>query len=40
MNFIEIEPHTFRIPECCREGWANCPHVLKKQVKAKTNIAL
>lgn len=29
-----------RIPDCCREGWPNCPHVLKKQKKIKRNIAL
>ena len=28
------------IPECCREGWASCPHVPKKQRKSRTNIGL
>ena len=28
------------IPDCCREGWKNCPHVLKKQKPMKKNIAL
>lgn len=28
------------IPECCREGWDSCPHVLKKQKPAKRNVGL
>lgn len=28
------------IPQCCREGWASCKHVPKKQRKAKRNIGL
>lgn len=28
------------IPECCREGWDSCPHVPRRQKKAKKNIAL
>ena len=28
------------IPECCREGWDSCPHVIKKPKKTKTNIGL
>ena len=28
------------IPECCREGWKNCPHVPKKQRPIKRNIGL
>jgi hypothetical protein len=28
------------IPECCREGWASCPHVLKKHKPAKRNVGL
>lgn len=28
------------IPQCCREGWATCKHVPKKQRKVKTNIGL
>lgn len=30
----------WQVPECCREGWASCPHVLKTQRKHKTNIGL
>jgi len=29
------------IPECCREGWDACPHVVNKQEKrTKTNIGV
>lgn len=28
------------IPECCREGWASCPHVVKKNKPAKRNLGL
>lgn len=31
---------TFLIPECCREGWEQCPHVIQKQKPQRTNIAL
>jgi hypothetical protein len=30
----------FIIPECCREGWASCPHVLNKPKPVKKNIGL
>jgi hypothetical protein len=36
----EVDPFNWIIPECCREGWESCPHVLKKQRKTKTNIGL
>lgn len=29
------------IPECCREGWESCPHVVNRPtVPAKRNIAV
>lgn len=29
------------IPDCCREGWDSCPHVIgNKKVRVKRNIAL
>ncbi len=28
------------IPICCVEGWDSCPHVPKKQRRAKRNIGL
>ena len=35
-----IEPLKFIIPECCRELWDTCPHVVKKQKRKKRNIAV
>ena len=35
-----LDPFIWKIPECCHEGWASCPHVPKKQRKVKRNIAL
>ncbi len=37
---IEIDQFTWQIPECCREGWPSCPHVLKKQRPIKNNIGM
>lgn len=32
---------TFFIPECCREGWEDCPHVVNRPKKPKrANIGL
>lgn len=28
------------IPQCCREGWATCKHVPKRQKKVKRNVGL
>lgn len=28
------------LPQCCREGWPDCPHVPKKQRKIKVNIGV
>lgn len=36
----EKKPFTFQIPQCCREGWVDCPHVIKKEKPVKRNIAL
>jgi len=37
-----LDERTLRIiiPQCCREGWATCPHVPKKHKIAKKNIGL
>lgn len=35
-----IEQTKFKIPQCCREGWASCPHVPKKQKPTKRNIGM
>lgn len=28
------------IPICCKEGWDNCPHIIKKPKKIKRNVGL
>lgn len=40
MTELLIGPEDIRIPDCCREGWENCPHVVNRQKKTKTNIGL
>lgn len=30
----------FLIPECCREGWDDCPHTVRKPDPVRRNIAL
>lgn len=37
---IEISSDTMIIPECCREGWESCPHVVNRKEKIKSNIGL
>lgn len=37
---IIIGPEHMIIPECCRNGDPNCPHVPKKQRQLKTNVGL
>ncbi len=35
------ETFVMKIPECCREGWADCPHVANRKPKPKrSNIGL
>lgn len=29
-----------KIPDCCREGWPSCPHVIKQPKPVKKNIGL
>ena len=29
-----------RIPQCCRDGWENCPHVVQRLKARKGNIGL
>lgn len=40
MENLEIGYENIQIPECCREGWESCPHVVKKQKKIKQNVGL
>jgi hypothetical protein len=39
-DFKVISIDTIIIPECCREGWDSCPHVVKRTKATKKNIAL
>lgn len=41
-NGNEVEKEVVMgIPQCCREGWQNCPHVIKKDApRRKKNIGL
>jgi len=40
-KIIEIDEFTMIIPECCREGWDSCPHVINRPKKpTKRNIGL
>ena len=34
-SFLDI-----KIPDCCKEGREDCPHVPKKEKKQKVNIGL
>lgn len=37
----EISVDDIIIPECCREGWDNCPHVINRpKEETKHNIGL
>lgn len=38
----EMDNHfIMKIPDCCREGWPDCPHVVNREpVKNKRNIGL
>lgn len=36
-----IEVVSVLIPECCREGWEDCPHVARRdERRSKKNIGL
>lgn len=34
------ETFAMNVPECCREGWDDCPHVTQPIKKTKRNIGL
>lgn len=40
LNIKYIQVEDIRIPDCCREGWANCPHVIRQERRNKTNVGL
>lgn len=37
---VQVNNFNWIVPECCREGWASCPHVLKREKPKKKNIGL
>lgn len=37
---IEVDGTNIQIPECCREGWDDCPHTAKPERAKKRNIGL
>ena len=39
-KILEIDNFNWIVPECCREGWDSCTHVVKRQKKSKNNIGL
>lgn len=40
LNTVEVSNFNWMVPECCREGWETCPHVVKRAKKTKSNIGL
>jgi hypothetical protein len=36
-GLIESDRLQVIIPECCREGWDTCPHVVKRDDRPKRN---
>lgn len=41
MGIHEVDALKMIIPDCCKEGWDNCPHVINRPKKpAKRNIGL
>ena len=36
----EVDNFNWLVPQCCREGWDSCTHVVKKQGKIKRNVGL
>ena len=40
-EIIELNPDVWNIPQCCREGWGSCKHVVNRnQLKTKRNVGL
>lgn len=39
-EILETSVEKIQIPLCCQEGWASCPHVVRRQRPAKRNIGL
>lgn len=39
-DYKEVITWQVRIPQCCIEGWPDCPHVVQKLKAKKKNIGL
>lgn len=40
-KIIEVSPDIWNVPQCCREGWDSCIHVVnRKEIKSKRNVGL
>lgn len=39
-KIIEVDGIYIQIPECCREGYADCPHIVKHEREKPKNIAV
>ena len=37
---LEVDNFNWIVPECCRAGWASCPHVVRPLTPPRHNIAL
>jgi hypothetical protein len=35
-----IDPLLMIIPDCCKEGWESCKHVVRKPKPKKSNVGL
>ena len=40
VKVIDISEINIRIPQCCEEGWDDCPHAVQKVREKPKNIAL
>lgn len=39
-EILEVDQFNWIIPECCRELWDSCPHVVHKEKTKKKNIGM
>lgn len=37
---LEVDNFNWIIPECCREDWSSCPHVVRRTKPSKRNVGL
>lgn len=39
-DYVEVDGTIIIIPECCQEGWDDCPHAVHKEREKPKNIAV